>query len=48
MKMATKSLYIADCMISMASCKSEKEAYKLNAYDEYLKAWNAVKEVKEN
>ena len=40
-------MYIADCMISIANCRGEKETYKLNAYDAYLKAWEAVREFKE-
>jgi hypothetical protein len=43
----TKNLYIADCFIMMAACKSEEEVNKLNCFDIYLEARNAVKEVLE-
>lgn len=40
-------LYKADCLIMMAACKSELEINKMKAYDTYLRAWNAIKDVME-
>jgi tetratricopeptide (TPR) repeat protein len=45
--MDTKALYVADCLISMASCRNELEQDKMKTYDDYLKAWKSVKDVKE-
>ena len=48
LKIETKNLYIADCLMSMASCQNELSPNKLHAYDIYLRAWNSIKEVKES
>ena len=47
-KQDMRNIYVADCKISMASCKLEQEqADKEKAYPAFKEAWEAVKIVKE-
>jgi hypothetical protein len=41
--LAKKTIYVADCLVTMAQCKYELEVNKLNLYEPYLKAWLALK-----
>lgn len=41
----TKKMYIADCLMTMASCKLQLQLNKGNAFDSFMKAWTAIRQV---
>jgi hypothetical protein len=45
--MDTRNIYIADCLISMSGCISQLKVDKIEIYNLYMRAWNAIKKAKE-